>query len=69
MLSMLPNELADDLCSLRPNQERLTVTVEIPIATTTAQDEEEPSTDRPLLEGGDDVTKRRTHDSTHPDNR
>ena len=27
---MLPSELADDLCSLRPNQERLTVTVEIP---------------------------------------
>ncbi len=27
---MLPSELADDLCSLRPNQDRLTVTVEIP---------------------------------------
>jgi ribonuclease R len=27
---MLPSELADDLCSLRPNQERLAVTVEIP---------------------------------------
>ncbi len=27
---MLPSELADDLCSLRPNQERLTLTVEIP---------------------------------------
>ena len=27
---MLPRELADDLCSLRPNQERLTLTVEIP---------------------------------------
>ncbi len=27
---MLPSELADDLCSLRPNQERLTVTAEIP---------------------------------------
>ena len=27
---MLPGDLADDLCSLRPNQERLTVTVEIP---------------------------------------
>jgi ribonuclease R len=27
---MLPHELADDLCSLRPHQDRLTVTVEIP---------------------------------------
>ena len=27
---MLPHELADDLCSLRPHVERLTVTVEIP---------------------------------------
>jgi ribonuclease R len=27
---MLPHELADDLCSLRPNQDRLCVTVEIP---------------------------------------
>ena len=27
---MLPPELADDLCSLRPNQDRLCVTVEIP---------------------------------------
>ena len=27
---MLPSELADDQCSLRPDQERLTVTVEIP---------------------------------------
>jgi ribonuclease R len=27
---MLPSELADDLCSLRPHQDRLTVTVEIP---------------------------------------
>jgi ribonuclease R len=27
---MLPQELADDLCSLRPHQDRLTVTVEIP---------------------------------------
>jgi ribonuclease R len=27
---MLPPELADDLCSLRPGQDRLTVTVEIP---------------------------------------
>jgi ribonuclease R len=27
---MLPHELADDLCSLRPFQDRLTVTVEIP---------------------------------------
>ncbi|MBV8081172.1 MAG: RNB domain-containing ribonuclease [Actinobacteria bacterium] len=27
---MLPHELADDLCSLRPYQDRLTVTVEIP---------------------------------------
>ena len=27
---MLPSELADDLCSLRPKQDRLTVTVEIP---------------------------------------
>ena len=29
---MLPHELADDLCSLRPNQDRLCVTVEIPPA-------------------------------------
>jgi ribonuclease R len=29
---MLPHELADDLCSLRPFQDRLTVTVEIPPA-------------------------------------
>jgi ribonuclease R len=27
---MLPHELADDACSLRPNHERLTVTVEVP---------------------------------------
>ena len=27
---MLPHELADDLCSLRPHRDRLTVTVEIP---------------------------------------
>src|SRR4029079_8624244 len=27
---MLPPELADDLCSLRPHVDRLTVTVEIP---------------------------------------
>jgi ribonuclease R len=27
---MLPHDLADDLCSLRPNQDRLCVTVEIP---------------------------------------
>jgi ribonuclease R len=27
---MLPHELADDACSLRPNEERLTVTVELP---------------------------------------
>jgi len=27
---MLPHELADDLCSLRPNVDRLTVTVELP---------------------------------------
>jgi ribonuclease R len=27
---MLPHDLADDLCSLRPHQDRLTVTVEIP---------------------------------------
>ena len=27
---MLPHELADDLCSLRPNQDRLCVTVELP---------------------------------------
>jgi ribonuclease R len=27
---MLPHELADDACSLRPNQDRLTVTVELP---------------------------------------
>src|SRR5262249_54692915 len=27
---MLPNELADDLCSLRPNVDRLCVTVELP---------------------------------------
>jgi ribonuclease R len=27
---MLPGELADDLCSLRPHEDRLTVTVEIP---------------------------------------
>jgi ribonuclease R len=27
---MLPHDLADDLCSLRPHQERLTVTVEVP---------------------------------------
>ena len=27
---MLPHELSDDLCSLRPNQDRLCVTVEIP---------------------------------------
>ena len=27
---MLPHELADDLCSLRPNEDRLCVTVEIP---------------------------------------
>ena len=27
---MLPHELADDACSLRPNQDRLTVTVEVP---------------------------------------
>jgi ribonuclease R len=27
---MLPPELADDLCSLRPHQDRLTVTVEVP---------------------------------------
>jgi ribonuclease R len=30
VVPMLPGELADDLCSLRPHQERLTVTVEIP---------------------------------------
>jgi ribonuclease R len=29
---MLPPELADDLCSLRPHQDRLTVTVEAPLA-------------------------------------
>ena len=29
---MLPSELADDQCSLRPDQERLTVTVEIPFS-------------------------------------
>jgi ribonuclease R len=29
---MLPPELADDLCSLRPNQDRLCVTVEMPLA-------------------------------------
>ena len=28
---MLPHELADDLCSLRPNVDRLTVTVELPL--------------------------------------
>jgi ribonuclease R len=28
---MLPPELADDLCSLRPNQDRLCVTVEVPV--------------------------------------
>src|SRR5204862_4818098 len=28
---MLPHELADDLCSLRPHVERLCVTVEVPI--------------------------------------
>ena len=27
---MLPHELADDLCSLRPHQDRRCVTVEIP---------------------------------------
>ncbi len=27
---MLPHELADDVCSLRPHQDRLTVTVEVP---------------------------------------
>ena len=27
---MLPSELADDLCSLRPHEDRLAVTVEIP---------------------------------------
>jgi ribonuclease R len=27
---MLPHDLADDACSLRPNQDRLTVTVEVP---------------------------------------
>ena len=27
---MLPHDLADDLCSLRPNQDRLCVTVEMP---------------------------------------
>ena len=29
---MLPSELADDLCSLRPHEDRLAVTVEIPFA-------------------------------------
>jgi ribonuclease R len=29
---MLPHELADDLCSLRPHTERFTVTVELPLA-------------------------------------
>ena len=29
---MLPHELADDLCSLRPHQDRLCVTVEVPFA-------------------------------------
>lgn len=29
---MLPHELADDLCSLRPNQDRLAVTVEVPFS-------------------------------------
>src|SRR5204862_8351820 len=28
--AMLPHELADDLCSLRPHQDRLCVTVELP---------------------------------------
>src|SRR5437764_1143453 len=27
---MLPHELADDACSLRPHQDRLTLTVEVP---------------------------------------
>ena len=27
---MLPHELSDDLCSLRPNEDRLCVTVELP---------------------------------------
>jgi ribonuclease R len=31
---MLPPELADDLCSLRPNQDRLCVTVEVPFDAT-----------------------------------
>jgi ribonuclease R len=32
---MLPHDLADDLCSLRPHVERLTVTVELPLDVTT----------------------------------
>jgi ribonuclease R len=31
---MLPHELADDLCSLRPDQDRLCVTVEVPLDAT-----------------------------------
>jgi ribonuclease R len=40
---MLPSELADDVCSLRPNQDRLCVTVEIPL------DGAEPSFYRSLI--------------------
>jgi signal transduction histidine kinase len=46
-----------------------TFTVEIPLAITTAQEDDEPDTDRPPLDGTDDVTKRDTYDPTHPDHR
>ena len=40
---MLPHDLADDLCSLRPHVDRLTVTVELPL------DESEPSFYRSVI--------------------
>ena len=36
---MLPHELADDLCSLRPHEDRLCVTVEVPFGSDLAQGE------------------------------
>lgn len=36
---MLPHELADDLCSLRPHQDRLAVTVEVPFTSGLTQGE------------------------------
>ena len=51
---MLPLELADDLCSLRPHQDRLCLTVEVPLAN--AFEPGEPSFYRSVIRSGRRLT-------------